>query len=127
MNTLKLSAFAVLAIFLQFASHPPAAAQDKVRNITYDNVIIVDEAGRLNPDGLLKLGCEPLAALRHRFLMDNGYCFRRTTYYTFYFNKICAPGVREQDIYDRMDNEIWKTIEVIKTVEGQKGCRRIEE
>ncbi len=103
------------------------ASDGKVRDIKIDGAVIVREDGSVDPEGLLKIGCEPLAALRHRILVDNGLCLSRRSYYSFYFQKICTPGVNIQALYDQMPEAVWKTIEQIRNVEGQKGCRALEE
>lgn len=118
-------------IAFSFAAAPHSIAQpapdSKVRDIKIDGAVIVREDGSIDPEGLLKIGCEPLAALRHRILVDNGLCLSRRSYYSFYFQKICAPGVNIQMLYDQMPEAAWKTIEQIRNVEGQKGCRALED
>ncbi len=124
-----LAFFAIIALSLCTAQNataePPSDA--KVRDIKIDGAVIVAEDGSINLDGLLKIGCEPLAALRHRILVDNGLCLSRRSYYSFYLQKICASNVNVQALYDQMPDTAWKTIEQIRNVEGQKGCRALED
>lgn len=104
-----------------------AQEQDRIRDVKIDGFVVVDQNGVVDPVGLLKLSCEPLATLRFRYLVDNGWCFRRQGYYHFFFKKMCASTeVDNQALYDRMDVSVWKAIEDIKSVENRKGCRRIE-
>ncbi|MDX2265209.1 MAG: hypothetical protein NW215_09590 [Hyphomicrobiales bacterium] len=119
--------FSVLApLLIVFAClSGPASAQDKLRNITFDGVVVIDGNGVANKEGLLKLGCEPLAVLRHRVLVDQGFCFCRPTFYSQFVNRICQtpPGETcdEQRGYNRVVD--WTNRNLIREVESLKNCR----
>ncbi|MBC8048715.1 MAG: hypothetical protein H7X92_01030 [Chitinophagales bacterium] len=124
---LKVFAYVAMLAISTVAALAQAPAQDKMRDIKIDGFVIVAEDGSLNPDGLLKLGCEPLATVRHRILIDNGFCFRKAGYYSFYFQRVCSTQDNDQALYNRMPEAVWKNIELVRNVESQKGCRALED